>query len=159
MLRAIPKGWLSSDYTVFENETAVAEVDLSFLTESSDIRIKEGIYKAYREGWASGAFVIESAGSILARAEKPSALYRSFIVEYGDRKYTLEAESALLRKFILMEEAEKIGSIYPDHAFTSRAMIELPEEIPLPVRIFMFWLVVILWKRDSDSAVVVAATT
>lgn len=156
MLRAIPKGWFSSDYTVFENDLAVADIDLSFLSESSEIRIKEGIYKAYRQGWMSGAFVIESAGSILARAEKPSALYRSFTVEWGDRTYTLEAESAVLRKFVLLEGGREIGSIHPDHAFTSRAMIELPEDIPLSVRIFMFWLVVILWKRDSDSAVVAA---
>jgi hypothetical protein len=154
MLRAIPKGWFSPDYTVFANDIAVADIDLSFMSESSEITINGGIYKAYREGWVSGAFVLESAGSTLARAEKPSALYRSFIVEYGKRKFSLEAESAVLRKFVLAEGGQEIGSIAPDHAFTSRAMIDLPEDIVLPVRVFMFWLVVILWKRDSETAVI-----
>ena len=36
--------------------------------------------------------------------------------------------------------------------FTRRSTANLPEGIPLPVKVFIIWLVVILWKRESDSA-------
>jgi hypothetical protein len=152
MLKAVPKSWLSSDYKLLENDTTVTIIDSSWWREAAELTIKGSIYRVYREGLMSGSFVLEGGGSILARAEKPSAFYRSFLVEHGGKKYTLEAESAMLRKFVLSEGGQQIGSVYPEHALTRKAVVAFPEEIPLAVRVFMFWLVMILWKRASDAA-------
>ena len=35
--------------------------------------------------------------------------------------------------------------------FTRRAEARLPDELPLPVKAFILWLVIILWERESDS--------
>jgi hypothetical protein len=152
MLIAVPKNWFSPGYRVLEDNNTVAIVDLSRLREAGVLTIQGSTYRVYREGLMSGAFILESGGSILARAVKPSALYRSFQVDHDGRQYTLEAESAGFRKFVLYESGVRIGSIYPVHALTRRSVIDFPEAIPLPGRIFMFWLVMILWKRASDSA-------
>jgi len=152
MLKAVPKSWFSSDYKLLENDTTVTIIDSSWWREAAELTIKGSTYRVYREGLMSGSFVLEGDGSILARAEKPSAFYRSFVVEHGGKKYTLEAESAMFRKFVLSEGGQQIGSVYPEHALTRKAVVAFPEEIPLAVRVFMFWLVMILWKRDSDAA-------
>ena len=152
MLRAVPKHWLSSKYKVLENGTTIAMVDSSAWREAGQLTIKGSTYRVYRERLMSGAFILESGGSILARAEKPSALYRSFQVEHEGRQYTLEAESAWARKFVLSERGVRLGSVYPENAMTRKAVIDFPEAISLAGRIFMFWLVMILWTRDSESA-------
>jgi hypothetical protein len=152
MLKAVPKSWLSPDYKLSENDTTVAIIVSSWWREAAELTIKGSIYRVCREGLMRGSFVLEGGGSILARAEKPSAFYRSFLVEHGGKKYTLEAESVMLRKFVLSEGGRQIGSVYPEHALTRKAVVAFPEEIPLAVRIFMFWLVMILWKRASDAA-------
>ena len=152
MLRAVPKSWLSSDYRILENDTPIALINSSSWREAGELVIQGATCRVYREGLLSGAFVLECDGSILARAVKPSAVYRTFQVEHGEKKYTLEAESAWFRKFVLSEGGKPIGSVYPEHSLTRKAVVDLPEEIPLPVRIFMFWLVMILWKRASDAA-------
>ena len=159
MLRAVPKNWFSSNYRVLENNNEVATIDLSWWREAGTFHIKGAIYNVYRERLMSGAFIFESGGAIIARAEKPSALYRSFVVEYENKKYQLEAESAFFRKFILSEaeSGQPIGEVYPESALTRKAVVDLPEAIPLPVRVFMFWLVMILWKRESDSAAAAGA--
>jgi len=99
-----------------------------------------------------GAFILESSGSIMARAEKPSAFRRSFIIDYRDKQYTLRAASALRRSFLLLDGDIKIGSLSPEGIFTRRTSVDLPAELPLPVKVFIIWLTVILWKRDSNSA-------
>jgi hypothetical protein len=105
----------------------------------------------------SGAFILRQGDLELARAEKPSAFHRSFDVVHDGRSYTLGAESALRRKFVLKENGEAVGSVSPLNAFTRKCIVDLPTSIPLPVRVFMIWLVILLWKRDSDTAAVVAA--
>ena len=152
MLRAVPKHWFSSAYKVLEHNTAIAVIDPSWWREAGDLTINGARYRVYREGLMSGAFVLEQGSSILARAEKPSALYRSFLVEYDGVKYTLEAESVMYRKFALSVDGKQIGSVYPEHALTRKAVIDFPHEIALAVRIFMFWLVLIIWKREETTS-------
>jgi hypothetical protein len=153
MLRAVPKSWFSPGYKLLENNNTIAIVEISRWREAGELIIRGSTYRVYRQGLMSGFFVLEDdAGSILARAEKPSALYRSFLVEHGGKTYTLEAESSLFRKFILSDGGRQIGSVYPESALTRKSVVDLPEEIPLAVRAFMFWLVMILWKRASDSS-------
>jgi hypothetical protein len=99
---------------------------------------------------------MEKNGAVMAHADKPSALLRSFNVYHAGRTYALEAESAFRRKFVLRASGLTIGSIAPQRACYRDALIDLPIELPLPVRLFMLWLTLLLWKREADSAVVVS---
>jgi hypothetical protein len=157
MLSAVPDSWLSWDFTIFDGHKAIAKIDLSWLREAGELYLDGASYRVSRERLLSGSFTLEKDGDVLARAEKPGALIRSFKLEYNDKRYTLEAESALRRKFVLRIGGQTIGSVCPEHAFTRKAVIDLPADIALPVRIFMVWLTVILWKREADAAVAASA--
>lgn len=151
MLKAVPKRWFSSVYKILENGATVAIINPSLLREAAELTLQGSTYSVYREGLMSGAFILANGGSIVARAVKPSALYRTFQVEHGGKQYTLEAETVWSKKFVLSEGGLRVGSVYPERALTRKAVVDLPEEIPLAGKVFMFWLVMILWNR-SDSA-------
>ena|SRR5215471_921277 len=157
MLRVTPSSWFSWNFMVFEGDDQVADIRLAVLREAGELIVRDKTYRVNREGIMSGAFILRDADLELARAEKPSAFHRSFQVVHDGRNYTLGAESALRRKFVLKENGEAVGSVCPLNAFTRKCAVDLPTDIPLPVSVFMIWLVIILWKRDSDSAAVVAA--
>jgi hypothetical protein len=133
----------------------VADIDISWWCEKGVLLVLESAYKVYREGVMSGAFVLESEGTILVRAIKPSVFLRSFIIEHAGKQYTLRSASG--RKCRLLDGDREVGALFPETIFTRRTNVDLPEDLPLPVRIFILWLVIILWKRDSDSAASVAA--
>ena len=152
MLRAIPKGWFSWDFTVMEGSRPVADIDISWWREKGVLTVEGKSYKVYREGLMSGAFILESGGSVLARAEKPSAFLRHFEIDHDGRRYTLRAKHAWGRAFELLDGLTRIGSLHPDGLFTRRVIVDLPEDLPMPVRVFIIWLTVILWKRASDSS-------
>lgn len=152
MLSAVPDGWFSWNFTIFDDHKAIAKIDLAWVREAGELYLEGSNYRVCREGLLSGSFIIEKEGLVLARAEKPSALIRSFKVEYNNKSYILEAASALQRKFVLREGGQTIGSVRPENAFTKKAIIDLPADIAMPVRIFMVWLTLILWKRETDAA-------
>jgi hypothetical protein len=157
MLQAAPRGWFSWNFVVSDGEDQIADIRLAMLREAGELVVQNKSYRVNREGIMSGAFVLQQDDVELARAEKPSAFHRSFEIGHGGRRYTLGAESAFRRKFVLKENGHSAGSVYPVNAFTRKCAVDLPSDIPLPVRVFMVWLVIILWKRESDSAAVVAA--
>jgi hypothetical protein len=152
ILNAIPKRWFSWDFNLMDGTGQVAEIDVAWWREQGLLTVRGVPYKVYREGLASGAFILETGGSVVARAEKPSAFHRCFVIEYGGRLFTLRAKSAFGREFILFDDGpNEIGFIAPEGIFTRRAIAGFPEELPLPVKAFIMWLVIIIWKRDSDS--------
>jgi hypothetical protein len=151
MLRAVPKGWFSATHILSENDVEIGMIQFSGWREAGELSIKGSTYRVYRES-LMGPFLLEGGGSsLLARAEKPSALYRTLVVQHADRKYTIEAKSGWSLHFIVLENEKEIGTIYPEGSLRRKALADLPEEIPLTVRTFMLWLVMILWRR-SDSA-------
>jgi hypothetical protein len=40
----------------------------------------------------------------------------------------------------------------PEHVFTRRSAVDFPDNLPLPARIFMIWLTILLWKREAESS-------
>lgn len=147
-----PKRWYSWDYTVTSGDRTLATLDLSSWRERAEIRIDDVTHRVFREGACSGDFIIERGGRELARATKPSAFRNTFIVHYNGRDYTLQKQSVWRRTFVLMEDDRVIGVIKPERSWSRRADADLPADWPAPIKAFAIWLVLILWKREADSA-------
>jgi hypothetical protein len=152
MLTIIPKGWFSWDFNILDGDKKLALIDLAWTREAGVLLLDGQSYKVHREHWFGGAFMLEQDGQVLARAIKPSAWKRALQIEHGEHRYILKPVSSFGRSFELVDGERVIGSIRPQHAFTRKANIDFPESIPLPVRTFMVWLTIILWKRESDAA-------
>lgn len=152
MLKAVPTSFFSWDFRIKEGEREVAAIDLSLWREKGALSVEGLPYRVYREGPARGAFILEDgAGRVAARAEKPNALRRAFIVEHDGRRFRLEAWTPVGRAFVLRDEAGVVGTVKPDNFVTRRTTAVLPEDLPLAVRVFMLWLVFILWRRDAAT--------
>jgi hypothetical protein len=152
MLEAIPTNIFSTTFRLQQQNQLVGEVATSVWGEKGRLELEDGTYEAYREGWFSGDFLLEHGGKLVARASKPSALHNRFEVEFLGRRLTLRKLSAWNRRFGLFDGDTQVGSIYPLSVFSRRSNIDLPVDWPLPIRVFLFWLVFIIWKRQSQAA-------
>ena len=151
MLQIAPTHWYSWDVTVTEELRPVADIAMSWLREKGTLTINDATYRVYREGLMSGAFILEHAGQVLARAEKPSVFRREFVIRHAGREYSLRPESVFRRAFVLMNRSRQVGSIAPKGAFTRKAAADLPHDLPLPIRMFIVWLTMISWRRQQQS--------
>ena len=151
MLRAEPNSAFSWDFTVYEDGHAVAEIDLAWIREAGEVVIGDVACTMYRDGML-GDFILEAGGFVLVRAVKFSMFLREFEITYDDQQFTLKAQSALARTFALLQDDVRIGVIEPDHLFTRKMTVDLPETLPLAVRVFIVWLVIVMWKRAAQSA-------
>jgi hypothetical protein len=149
-LQMIPSTF-SWKFSVMSGPEAVAEVvDRWWWLNKAELLVQGSTYRVYRDRPLSGAFRLESASTVLARAEKPSALRRLLVIEHSGRRYTLRAKSSLGRELLLFEGANHIGTLTPESIFTRRAIVVLPPEWTLPVRVFVMWLGAMLWKASES---------
>jgi hypothetical protein len=149
MLRAVPTSFFTWDFSILGDDVEVAVLTTGWMGERGSLRVERAEYELYRQGWLSGAFVLEGEGIVVARADKLSPFTRTFDVAHDDRRLSLVAQSPLTRAFDVYDARRAIGSIYPDHCLTSQATIDLPDDMTLPVKGFLFWLVVLMWRRAA----------
>jgi hypothetical protein len=152
-LTVTPRRWYSWDFTIFDSsDRQVADMDLSTWRERATLTVDGVEYLVHRERAMSGEFLLERAREVLARATKPCAFRSAFIVRHGDREYTMRKPSAWRRTFVLEESDREIGRIHPRSLWRRDAVATFQADWPLPVRTFVIWLAIILWKRESQRA-------
>lgn len=153
MLHAAPTAWYSSTFRLSDDEREVGQLKLATLRERATFSVKDVTFSLYREG-VVGDFVLDFQEAILARADKPSVLSDSFVLEVDGQAFVLEKASAFKRAFVLRagDTGEVVGRIAPTRWFTRATEIDLPEALPLPVQVFCFWLVLLMWNRAAAAA-------
>lgn len=152
MLEAIPTDLLSSNFRLEQENKLVGELDPSMWRCKATLELEEGTYTLYREKFLGGDYLLERNGNVVARATKLSVFRDKFAVQVGNRTIELKKLRWTSRRFGLFEGDSQIGTIYPRGMFTRRANIDLQGEWSLASRIFMFWLVFLAWKRESQAA-------
>ncbi len=151
MLSAVPKSWFSRDYEFIANGAVVAKIDLSIFRERGTLTIHGQDFEFGRESLWAGTFFLRRAGATVVTAKKPSVFRRELQVKFGGRAFSLVVASFFGRRFLLREGGREVGSVAPAHMFTRKAIVDLPESLPLEVQVFMAWLVINIWQRnDSD---------
>jgi hypothetical protein len=149
-IQARPRHLFSWDFDLFLDGEFLAGFDMSWLREGGHFTYGDNEYHLSREGFWSGDFLLTSDQEALARAAK-SAFVRRFIVQTGSREFILEPASLFTRSFRLVEKGVVVGYVLPNHLFTRACTLELPDDLPVPVQVFLFWLVVLMWRRAASA--------
>lgn len=152
MLTATPRNCFSWNYAVSHDEDHLADIDISWWRERGTLTVDGRDYGVYRERPLSGRFVLESNGEVVASAVKPSAFTRRLIIEHAGMQYELRPQGLFSRTFELHSGPGIVGSLSAKGIFSRRMIVDLPEALPLAVRVFLMWLTVILWKRDAEAS-------
>lgn len=151
MIEAVPKSWFSGDYRLQQAPGTVAELDVSGWREKAEFDIHGGHYRLDREKAPSRAFVLMRDTQQLARALKPSAFRSRFEVQVGGRTFEMR-RGGWQSNFTLLDGERQVGSVRRAGVFTRRAIIDLPDDWPLPVQVFVFWLALVIWNREQEAA-------
>jgi hypothetical protein len=152
MLHATPQSIFSWDYTVLRGRAVMAQIDMSWFRERAEVEIGDQTYSVHRESIVQGTFVLQSRGQVLARAQKVSAFSRAFDIDCAGQQLELKAVSIWTRQFGLFRNGRQIGRIGPRGWLGRSAVIDLPGDISVPVQVFLFWLVLVLWRRAASSS-------
>lgn len=151
MIECLPRSLCSWDFTARGLTTGNAVIEYDWMTEQGRILIGSVNYEVRKHGFFSGHWTLEHSGSVIAHAQKPSALTRTYEVSSEGLQFTLRSQSPFHRAFLIVRENQLLGKIVPAHVFTRRAVIECSPTIPEPLQLFSFWLVGLAWKRAARN--------
>jgi hypothetical protein len=153
ILGAFPTSIFSTSCRLEQDNTLVGELSISMWREKAQLETEDGTYEFNREALLRGDFLLEKDGKVIARAAKPSMIENRYEVELPDRQLVLRKLSLLNWRYGLFDGNKEIGTIAPQPGiFTRRSNVDLPADWPLPIRAFLFWLALIMWRRQGHLA-------
>lgn len=147
-----PRGWFSWDYDLIQGGSLLTSISLAWFREKGEFTLGGQRFSIFRDGPLGPFILSDSGGHVLAKGVKPSFLRRRFELERDGHCYLLEADSPFSNTYNLMEGPSVIGTIRCRRLLSWKGEARLLPDLPLPFRIFVLWLVIILWKRDSQGA-------
>jgi len=151
MLTCLPQSICSWNFHIHGASAGPVELEFSRFSEQGHIRLGSHEFEIHKHGPLSGRWTLSHHGTSVASAHKPSAFFRSFHITGRSGEFTLQPSSSLTRCFGICSGDRTIGSIRPAHAFTRRATIDCPPEVPELIQIFAFWLAVVTWRRAANN--------
>jgi hypothetical protein len=149
MLIAAPTNWPWSNYLVEEDGSIVAEIEGAMWREQAAATVGKQTFAFYREGIFTANYVMQRGGQIAANAQKPGVLNARLDVTWGDRSVTVRKNSIWTQTFAVTSDGSQIGIIRPAGVFKRRGIFDGASEIPLEIRVFVLWIVLMMWKRQN----------
>ncbi len=127
-------------------------IDMGWFREAAQLTAEESVYRAARQGRLGSPFVLEREGVTMASTDKMRTWGRVIPVRWEAKRYELARESAWRRGYVLRDGGSAVGTIRPAGWATRRAVADLPDDLPLPVRMFIMWIVLAMWRRAAQAA-------
>ena len=151
VLTAKPHGALRHGFDLVDSAGAtVAAFASSVWRENGQVRIGDRFWELRNQG--SRRFTLEGQAGTLAVAERASYWSGAWRVSAGDRTYELVKPSWRSRRYDVRAGGVTVGELRPMGVFGSKAEVDLPDDMPPPVQVFVVAVVMTLWRREQNSA-------
>ncbi len=122
---------------------ALIHMDDQRMNDRFEVEVDVGSerYHQHADLDGSGKIHLETNDTEVFGAEEQGVLRPALCIDHRDHHYRLQC-GLMSRKFVLTEEPnQKLGAIAPESFFSSSYLVQLPESLPLLLRVFMTTLV------------------
>ena len=151
MLYVTGSSWLSRVLLVSQDGRLVTRVRLGWGMDGGEFVLDEQTYSIRLVEPGLNLYLLETGGSVIARAEGRSTLLRRCcVVEHACRQYHLDCQPGLRRSYIVREGVETVGYIEWKGMLARKAVVSLPSSLTLPAQVFVIAVVLRLW-RDGNG--------
>ncbi len=150
MTEAVPRSWFSRTIDFFEGGQPIAVLEHAVL-RSSRIVVGEDVYTIRWRGVLRRSYVLEGETRLLAEATATLIPPRCEVMA-GDRNLTLRGVGLARRTFRVFHGDLEIGTIRRRSLFRRDVAVDLPDSLPVPIRVFLAFLVYRFWRRRARAA-------
>ena len=147
MLQSTRRGFFGHSYEISEYGRPAATV-IGTRREGCTFEADGEHFRVTREG--RKAFTLTGPAGEIAKAERVGGrtwTVSSLYVPLELVRTSIWKETWELRRF-----GEPVGSLGKDGAFKNTSTADLPDDLPLPLRLFIVCLVETLWERSRQAA-------
>ncbi len=150
MITAVPIRWYSRTIRLQRDGNIIAELERP-LVRRGRIRIGNDVHGVRWRGVFRRSYILEGNGRLIAEATMLLLRARCEVMA-GDRQLVLRATSLTRLEFKVMHGDLQIGSIRRRSLMSRSAIVDVPDDLPVPIQAFLTFLVYAYWRRRGRAA-------
>ena len=147
----------SREYVAKENGTVVAELSRAIWRRRAEMNCQGHTLRLKRQGAAKSTYALRDGDATIAEVEKPSVLRSRLAFRYGGNDFEIVDKAWYSQKLLVKSGGSVVGSIRRRGVFASGALVDLPDDLPLALRVFVGWIGMVRWDDEASAAVAGAA--
>lgn len=156
MLEVRKVNCLSNRHIVSQDGTEVAELVRSRWRSRAEFTIQGRTFQVRKQGVFRSTYALTENDSQLVEATRPSSWRSRLVFQVEGRAFEIRNRSLFSSALIVISGGKPLGSIHAKGFLTTRLLIDLPDTLPLHLRVFMAWIALV--SRDEAAAAAGAAT-
>ena len=127
----------------------MAELDLAKFRDHCEVELDGYTYHIRRDGRFKRSFSLEQNGEVIARAKQVSLFRRTIEMEFSGRSVQLKPLSIMNpRRCGVFLDEEQQGLIEPVRWYSRKRTIEISDEIPTALQLFLFTMLIFNERSD-----------
>ncbi len=151
MIELQPKNLLSGNYLAVERGVVIAELSPSLWRSRGEITVQGRRLKLEQSG-AAGALALRDGDIVVATMTRPSAWRSKLVFQFGGGELEVVERAWYSSTRLVRSGGVVVGRIRARGFWAGGVVVELPEVVPVALRLLIGWVVV-----SQDVAVALAA--
>ncbi len=156
MLELTRKSSFSNDFIASENGIVVAELDRATWSQTATVEIQGKTYSFRKSGVLHNVYTLMDGSLEIIEVEQPSAWQSKLVFCLNQKEYVLDTKNWFSSDLKIEQDGDVIGDIHSAGMLRSTIVVDLPDTLPLSVRVFVGWIAIL--RAETTAAVIVAAT-
>ena len=155
MLELCKKGFFSNDYVARDHGYVVAELDRATWRQRAEITIQGKKLRMEKHGSFKDTFILFEGDTALVEVKQPKAMHSRLEFRWEGRDYAIRDRKWYRSEVVVESGGAEIGSVRFRGLFASTVNVELPDTMPVALRVFIGWIVIV--RHDEHAAAAAGA--
>ena len=151
-LEVEPTGWASWNALITSRGQPLTELTISTWKSRGAFELEGQAFTIEPQGFWHHNAELRRGSTIIAKAERKSALRRSWVLTSAGHGLTLETLSWRGREFVLLLGNQETGRVTRKGMTGRRLSLTFPEDVPEVLQIFLTYIVLCQAKREMAAA-------
>lgn len=156
VLRTEPVGWGSWSARIYSGDrpgaVPLTELRISLFRSRGGFTLQGEEFSIEPEGFFGTTAVLKKGSTIIAGSRKASLFGRRFRITSAGHGLDLVSRSWRGRSYALLLGNQEVGTVKRAGFGGRRMTLELPDEVPLFLQVFLAYLVLCQGKREAAAA-------
>ena len=154
MLEIIRKSTFSNDFIAKENGLLVAELDRATWSQTAIVEIEGKTYGFKRSGLVNDIYTLYNGSLKLLEVEQPSAWNSKLTFHLDQKEYALDTKNWFSSALKVEQDGDVIGDIHPASMLSSTIVVDLPDTLPLSIRVFVGWIAILRAEQKATTTII-----
>ncbi len=149
---AEPESLFSWRFGIREQGQEIATLVPSWILDRATFTWQGRTFRVGAQSLLHTGYVLSADGRTVATAERPTPFHHRFTIRSDGLTLVLERPRLFSRRLIVTDASgREVGAIVPAGWFTRRCRLEFALEVPPPIRLFLFTLVLFRRRRQRSA--------